>query len=149
MNLIKKAKPIIYSACLYFTIAEFIILAVASMFSLTAPEEGAVAGMFLNLGSTALVFLACLIMSALNLVWKLDYSLTVRLVIHFVGALAAWSVIFIIIPKVYDNISQIIVRSAIFAVLYLIIALIVLVIRSVIKNKRTEDLEYESKFGGF
>lgn len=147
MHLIKKVKSIIYSACLYFTAAEFLILIVASLFSTTAPEKGAVAGMFLNLGSTALVFLACLIMAALNLVWELDYSLTVRTVIHFVGALAAWAVIFIIIPGVYTDVSQIIVRSAVFAVIYLAVALAALIVRSIIKNKRSEELEYDNKFG--
>lgn len=147
MDLFKKVKGIIYSACLYFTAAEFLILITATLLSNTAPENGAIAGMFLNLGSTALVFLACLIMAALNLVWKLDYSLTVRTVIHFVGALAAWTVIFIIIPGVYTDVSQIIVRSAVFAAIYLVVALFVSVIRSIIKNRRSEELEYENKFG--
>lgn len=149
MKFIKKAKEAIYSACLYFTAAEFLILSVASVLGMTAPEKGAAAGMFINLGSTALVFAACLVLALLNNVWKLDYSLTVRFVLHFIGALAAWAVIFIIIPGVYGDVAQIIVRSAIFAVLYLIAAVIALLIRSIIRNKRTEDLEYESKFGDF
>lgn len=149
MNVLKKLKQILYSACLYFTAAEFLILIIASAFNNIAPENGGTAGKFLSLGSAALIFAACIIVAALNLVWRLDYSISVRVLLHFVGCLIAWIMITIIIPGVYTDIAQIIVRSLIFAVLYLVIAFIVFIINSIKKNRNTEDLEYEPKFGNF
>ncbi len=149
MNIFKSLKQIIYSACLYFTAAEFLILIIASAYSDLAPASGGTAGKFLSLGSAALIFTACLIVAALNLVWKLDYSVSVRILLHFVGCLIAWCVIAIIIPGVYTDIAQIIVRSLIFAVIYLVIAFIVLIVKSIKKNRSTEELEYEPKFGHY
>lgn len=149
MNIFKNLKQILYSACLYFTAAEFMILIIASAYNDLAPTSGGTAGKFLSLGSTSLIFTACLIVAALNLIWKLDYSTSVKILFHFVGCLVAWCVITIIIPGVYNEISQIIVRSLIFAVIYLVIAFIVLIIKSIKKNRRSEELEYEPKFGSY
>ncbi len=146
MNILKKLKQILYSACLYFTASEFIILIIATAFNQLAPTNGGTAGKFLSLGSAALIFLACIAVAALNLVWRIDYSLSLRLLFHFLGCLFVWAIVAIIIPGVYTDISQIIVRSLIFAVLYLIIAFIALIVHSIKKNRATEELEYESKF---
>lgn len=149
MNIFKTIKQTIYSACLYFTAAEFLILLIATSFAEMAPTNGGTAGMFLSLGSTALIFVACFIMSVLNLVWRLEYSTPVKLLLHFIGTLAAYSVIFIIIPRVYTDAAQVIARIAIFAAVYLVIAFIAVIISSIRKNRRTEDFEYESQFGNF
>ena len=149
MNIFKKTKQILYSACLYFTAAEFLILFIATGFSEISPENGGTAGMFLSLGSSALIFLACLIMSALNFVWKLDYSTPAKVLLHFIGTLIAFTVIFIIIPGAYTDVAQVIARLAILTVIYLIITFIAVIIASIKKNRRTENFEYESQFGNF
>lgn len=149
MNIMKTIKQIIGSACTYFTAAQFFLLLIATGYSEIAPEDGGTTALYLSLGSAALIFLACLIMAALNLVWRLDYSISLRMLIHFLGSLAAFAVVFIIIPGVYDSIAQILVRSLVFTAIYMIIAFIVLITNSIRNNRRTEDFEYESQFGEF
>lgn len=149
MKIYKTLKKIISDACVYYTAAEFAVLLIATGFSETSPEAGGGVGMFLSLGASALIFLACLIMSALNLVFRLDLSMSLRILIHFIGSLAAYAVVFIIIPGVWNDFAAIFVRLSVFAVLYVIIALIALLVRSVIINRRADELEYESQFSEF
>lgn len=149
MKIYKTLKKIISDACVYYTAAEFAVLLIATGFSETSPEAGGGVGMFLSLGASALIFLACLIMSALNLVFRLDLSLALRILIHFIGSLAAYAVVFIIIPGVWNDFTAIFVRLSVFAVLYVIIALIALLVRSIIINRRADELEYESQFSEF
>lgn len=141
MDKLNALKKIIYSACLYFTVAIFLILSIANIARLSSVNS------FLSLSSTALVFFACIVMSALNLIWKLDYSLGVRTLLHFFGSFATYSIIFVLIPKVYTDPSQIMVRSAVFAIVYLFVAFTVMIVWSIRKNRRSENMEYESQFG--
>ena len=148
MQLMKTFKQVLYNACLYFTAAEFLLLFIATGYKEMNPTAGGTAGMFLSLGSTALIFLACLIMSGLNLIFRLDYSISVRVLLHFIGSLIAYVIVFVLIPGAFD-VAQIIVRVLVFAVIYLIIAFIALIISSLLKNKTTEKFEYESQFNDF
>ncbi len=147
MCIMKKIKQVILNACLYFTASEFLILIIANVFNQLAPSEGGTAGKFLSLSAAALIFFACIAVSALNLILRSDYSLSVRLVIHFLGCLAVWTLVTVIIPGAYTNAMQITVRLLLFAVLYLLIAFAVLIINSIVRNRRSEGKEYESKFG--
>lgn len=149
MNIKKQIKKIISDACVYFTAAEFVILLVATGFSEMNPESGGGIAMFLSLGSASLIFLACLIMSALNLVFRLDLSAATKVMIHFIGSLIAFGVVFIIIPGVWNDFGAIFVRLGIFAVIYAVIAGIAGIVASVKNNKKADELEYESQFGEF
>lgn len=149
MNIKKQIKKIISDACVYFTTAEFVILLVATGFSEMNPSSGGGIAMFLSLGSAALIFLACLIMSALNLVFRLDLSTATKVMIHFIGSLIAFGVVFIIIPGVWNDFGAIFVRLGIFAVIYAVIAGIAGIVASVKNNKKADELEYESQFGEF
>ncbi len=149
MNLKKTLKQTLYSACLYFTITEFILLAIATGFKQLSPEDGGAFGLFLSLGSTSLIFLACLIMALLNLIFRTGYSISVRILLHFIGSLAAFSLVFIIIPGAWRDVAQIIIRLIVFAAIYLIIAFVALIVGSIRRNKHTEEFEYESQFGRF
>jgi len=143
MNRLKTVKKIIYSACVYFTVAVFVILGIATFAKLAGSAS------FLSLGSMALLFVACLIMSALNLVWKLDYSITVRTLLHFLGSFFTYAIAFIVIPKAYTNAGQVAVRSIVFIVLYLVIAFTVMLISSIRRNRRSDNMEYQSQFDNF
>ncbi len=147
MDLFKKLKQLVYSACLYFTAAEFVVLIAAALFYETAPENGGEVVKFLNLSSAASILLCAFIMSALNFIWKLNYGTAAKVFIHFVGSLAAFSILFIIVPGVWDNMAQIFVRLGIFAVIYFIIAFIVMITHSIVENKRANKLDYTDKFG--
>ena len=149
MNAMKQIKKILSDACVYFTAAEFLILLIATGFSEIDPTSGGGVGKFLSLGSAALIFAACLIMSALNLVFRLDFSTAVKVLIHFIGSLIAYSVVFIVIPGVWNNFGAIFVRLGVFAVIYAVIAGIAGIVASVKKNRKADDLEYESQFGEF
>lgn len=142
MKILTIIRKTVASACVYFTAAEFIILAVAEMFSLTSPAEGGSVRMFLSLGSTALIFLACLLFSLLNLVWRLDLSLTVRTVLHFTGSLLIWALVFIIIPGVYTDTAQIIARTIVFALLYAVIGAAALIVHVIKRNRASDASEY-------
>lgn len=143
MNKLKTVKKILTSSCIYFTVALFGIFLGAKMSN--------VAASFLSFGPAAIVYLACLIMAALNRVWKLEYSVGVRLLIHFIGSLITFALLFIIVPgkAVYTNLAQVVIRAGLFAILYFVIALIALIIASIRKNRRSDDLEYEPQFGNF
>ncbi len=147
MNFFKEFKKIIYNMCLYFTAAEFFILLVSTALSEISPEQGGTVGMFLSLGSSVLLLLACFIMSALNLIWRLEYKAPVKILLHFFGTLVAYSFIFIIIPGAYTRAAQIFARLFVFAVLYLVIAFTVLVVSSIKKIRKSEKTEYEAQFG--
>ena len=147
MKFFKNLKQIIYSACLYFTVAEFVILILATIMGYTAPEEGEAVGKFLNLSVSAIMFLFSLVMSSLNLIWKADMSGAVKVLLHFIGSFATYTVLFIIIPGVYSNVAQIVARAGIFAALYFIIAFAVLLVSTIRKNIRANKSEYESQFG--
>ncbi len=147
MNVWKFIKKTVLNACFYFTIAEFAILIVAALMQMSSPESGGTAVMFLNLPSTSLIFLSCLILSALNFIWHLEYSGTLKVLIHFFGMLAAYALVFIVIPKSYDNAARVISLLALYAGIYLVVGLIVLVINSIRKNRRSDELEYEAQFG--
>ena len=85
-------------------------------------------------------------MSLLNLVWHLDYSVTLKVLIHFIGALVAYALVFVVIPGIYSDMAQVVVRLLLFALLYVIIAFIALIVGSIRKNRRTEGLDYDSQF---
>ena len=147
MCITKKLKQVVLNACLYFTASEFFILILAKLFSETSPTSGGAVGKFLSLGATTLVFFACLALSALNLVLKANLPRSVRIVCHFLGCLAVWTLVTVMIPAAYVNPLQVLIRLIFFAVVYAIIAFIAAVIQSIIKNRRSEDKEYESAFG--
>ena len=149
MRSIKELKKIISDACVYFTVSEFVLLAIAAAFGQTSPENGGAVGRFLSLGAAGMIFAACLMMSALNLVHRLGLSGALRVLIHFTGSLIAFSLVFIIIPRAYTDFGAIFVRLGIFAVLYAVIAVIVMIVRGIAANRRSDDLEYESQFGEF
>ena len=132
MKFMKEIKKILSDACVYFTASEFVLLAVAAAFGQTSPEKGGTVGRFLSLGAAGMIFAACLMM-----------------LIHFTGSLIAFSLVFIVIPKAYSDFGAIFVRLGIFAVLYAVIAVIVLIVRGIAANRRSDDLEYESQFGEF
>ena len=142
-NKLKKFKNTLLNACLYFTVAIFIILILAEVAELSSAFS------FLSLSSTAMVFVACFLISVLNFVWKLEYSASVRTLIHFTCTFAVYGLLFIIIPGAYKMASQLAARSVIFVVAYVLIAFIVLLISSIRKNRRSDDMEYESQFGEF
>ena len=146
MKIFNTVKKVIYSACLYFTAATFIIVALVSSVDVSGTANGSTASLFLTLGGAAMIFAACLAMSLLNLVWHLRFPTPVNAAIHFVGALTVWAVMFVVIPGVYSDSSMVIVRMGIFVVLYAVIGLIALVVNLIKKIRLNNASEYEEQF---
>lgn len=146
MKFFKNLKQIVYSACLYFTAAEFAILIFANAMGLTSSQGGKELVNFLNLSSSAVILLFAFLMSALNLIWKTKLAGAVKVMIHFIGSFATYFVLFIVIPGVYGNMAQIVVRSGLFAAAYFIIAFIVLIASTVKRNMQADRDGYENKF---
>lgn len=149
MNIKKQIYKIISNACIYFTVAEFVILLIATGYSEIDPQSGGSVTMFLSLGSAALIFLAAFIMSAMNLVFKLDFSTPIKIMIHFIGSLVAYSFVFIMIPKAYNDFGAIFVRLGLFIVIYAVFLAIYGIVSSIKANKKADELEYSSQFGEF
>ncbi len=145
MNFLKFMKKTVLNACFYFTLAEFAVLSFATVF-LASESGGSTAVEFLNLGSTALLFLACFILSAFNFIWSLEYSTSVKVLVHFFGMLAAFALIFIVIPRAFDSATHIISLVAMYTGIYLVVAFVVLVVGSIRKIRRSNKLEYKSQF---
>lgn len=149
MNLRKRIWKIISDACVYFTVAEFFVLFVATGFSELDPEAGGGVGKYLSLGAAALLFLGCFLLSLLNLTFKLDLSSSLRVLIHFIGTTVAYSLVFIVIPGVYNDFGAIFVRLGVFVIIYAVGLLIGVIVTSSKRNHRADSIEYESQFGEF
>lgn len=147
MKALKFIKKTAMNACVYFTIAEFVLLIFVTLLQKFAAEDGGSAVTFLNLGSTVLIFLACFCLAALNFVWRLNCSTPIRVLIHYLGMLAVFSLIFIVIPRAWDNPIRVAVIIGAYTLVYLVVGLIATVINSIRKNRSSDKLEYESQFG--
>lgn len=140
MNVFKYIKQTVYSACLYFTVTEFLIIILATAGNILSGNG------FFSLTAAALTFLACFVIAALNIVWKLDRSTPLKLVIHYLGSIVA------VMPLLFgigigNDIGRLLVCVLAFTVIYAVIAFVILLVSSICKNRRTEDFEYESQFG--
>lgn len=143
MNILKTIKNTLRSSCVYFVAAEFLILILAALFPEIAPNKLDVADL---LATFLPIFISCVVVAAFNLVWRLNYSMSIKFIVHFFGMLIAYSIIFIIIPKAYTYVPQFIARLAVFIVIYIVVAFAVFIIRSIKKSHSSEALEYESQF---
>ena len=148
-TVLKEIGKIIYNACLYFTVAAFLLLigavTLGDVGTATTTGQNVTSYQYL-IGTMSLLFLGCFTMSVLNLIWKLRYSVTVKLLLHFLCALAAYIVIFVWLHGRYSTMEQILVRVLLFVVVYFVAAFIALIIGSFRKNKKAEKLEYDSQF---
>ena len=119
---------------------------VEPVYETVVDETGKEVVNFLNLSSSAVLLLFAFVMSALNLIWKAELSGAVKVLIHFIGSFATYAVLFIIIPGVYGNMAQIVVRGGLFAAAYFIVAFAVLIVSTVKRNRKADREEYENKF---
>ncbi len=147
MNALKFIKKTVMDACVYFTAAEFSLIIFVTLVQKFAAEDGGTAVMFLNLGATVLIFLACFCLAALNFIWRLKCSTVVRVLIHYIGMLAVFSLVFIVIPHAWDNTIRVVVIIVAYTLVYLIVGLIAMVINSIRKKRASDNLEYKSQFG--
>ena len=81
--------------------------------------------------------------------WPLTEDRTKPAIPFLNRPLIAYSVVFIVIPGVWNNFGAIFVRLGVFAVIYAVIAGIAGIVASVRNNCKADDLEYESQFGEF
>ena len=71
------------------------------------------------------------------------------MLIHFIGTTVAYSLVFIVIPGVYNDFGAIFVRLGVFVIIYAVGLLIGVIVTSSKRNHRADSIEYESQFGEF
>lgn len=109
--------------------------------SAAAPQD-----YLIGVGTTPIIFLFCFIMALLNLCWKLKYSITIKLLLHFLASLAAYTVVFVFMLGNSPSVENIFVRVLLFTVVYFVVAFIALIVTSIRKNRKSEKAEYTSQF---
>ncbi len=145
----KKFKKILTDACVYFTAAELFIIAIAELFRVNDPVAGGGISVFLSLASALTILVACVIMSAMRLIFETDLAGVLQVVLHFFGSLIAYSLVFIVIPGAWRDFGASFARVGIFLLLYFVILIISLIVKSLKQKRRSDDSEYESQFGEF
>ncbi|MBQ8250161.1 MAG: DUF3021 family protein [Clostridia bacterium] len=144
-KILKEVKNIIYNACLYFTIAVFVLMIAFTIASqnesFAQPEK-----MLLSPKLTGIIFSYSFVMAFLNLIWKIKYSVTIKLLLHFIGSLAAFAVFFIFMLENNSTVESTFLRALIFTVVYFVIAIIALIIGSIRKSRKNTNADYDSQF---
>ncbi len=144
-KIFKEVKSIIYNSCLYFTIAVFVLMTafiiVSPNESFSEPEK-----MLLSPKLTGIIFSYSFVMALLNLILKIKYSVTIKLLLHFIGSLTAFAFFFIFMLKNNSTVESVFLRALIFTVLYFVIATIVLIITSIRKSRKNANTDYNSQF---
>lgn len=144
--MVKEIKKIISKACVYFTLVEFLLLIIAPYIMKTVVKSVGEAN-FLTLRSAAFIFLALLLLSALDLVFKIPRVPSAILrVIHYFLCLTSALIPIICVPK--KTPPEIILISIIFiSVLYIVLSLVTYFIKTFF-GKKENDGEYNAVIDG-
>ncbi len=144
-NIFKELKNIIYNTCLYFTGLTFLLLIA---FTLMAEGDSIASAKDYLIGMTTSshILLFCFIMSLLNLCFKIKYSMTIKVLLHFLLSLAAYAIVFVFMLGSNQTVENISVRLLLFTVVYFVIAFIALIVTSIRKNRKNANDEYTSQF---
>lgn len=140
--MIKEIKRIIACSCIYFTAFEFALL-ISAPYIMKAITKGTGEANFLTLKSAALIYLTFLLLSALDLVFKIPkMPSTVKRIGHFILCILS-SLIPIVFVPVKTSASIVLISAIIFTFAYIIITLITYLVTNIISSKK-KDSEYES-----
>lgn len=144
-NIFKELKNIIYNTCLYFTGLTFLLLIA---FTLMAERDSIASAQdyLIGMKTSSHILLFCFIMSLLNLCFKIKYSITVKLLLHFLLSLATYAVVFVFMLGNNQTVENISVRLLLFTVVYFVIAIIALIVTSIRKSRESANDEYTSQF---
>jgi len=128
----------IYPTCSFFTIAVFITNIVGTL----AKQAQIVP----TLSFMALLFLFSLSISILNRVFYTKLNPVVKFTIHFVGCTAAFALVFVVFSGYYKNSSSSVFIMFFFALVYLIIMAVGVLIRNMLFRKKIDSTPYKKQF---
>lgn len=139
MKFLPKIKAVLQNACVIFAVVTFVICALGALFS-----DGKLATTFPALSG---FFLFSLILSLLNEILKIKkIHIALRIALHFIGTMICFYAVFIIVGAFSDKVSGKLIIMAVAALIYAIVALVVLLIAQARKNKKRDSEKYEAQF---
>lgn len=129
----------IYPACVYFSLMIF------GMTALTYAAE------FENFAPTIKMqlfsWLFAMISAALQQIFYTDkLNMFFKVLLHYLGSMTAFIVIFIVLAANYDNAVGALVIAVVLSVIYFFVAAVVLLIRAALKKSDGSDEKYKRQF---
>ena len=137
--LYKIFRSIVYPACFYFTICTFITSIIA-----TLGNEKAMAA---NLSFVVMLFIFSLFMAAINKIFGTKLNAVLKIVIHFIGTLISFTLVFVVFSGYYKNGQStfFIIISMVFV--YAVVLSIIMFIKSLFNKKKNKKADYKNQFG--
>ncbi len=143
----KTFKKILTSTCIFYTIGEFIILIGAQIALGATDGTGAQLKNFLSLGSAALVLAAAFLLAAFNRIFATKLPRVICFLLHYAGMLTSFLLLFVFILGNYKRgAGAVLLLIGLFTIIYALIAFVCVLVNKGIKNKKTDENEYENLF---
>lgn len=128
---------ILTPACIIFTVITLALTGLATTLTSFAPQFEALVALFIY----------SVVLAALNrILYIRSLHIALRLVLHCAGVLASFLVIFLLVLSDASHTRGALIISAVIAVLYFIVAAIVLAIKHALKRNENEKKEYKKMF---
>lgn len=128
---------ILMPACLIFTVITLALTGIATTITNFAPQFEALIALFIY----------SVVLAALNRILYLrSLHIGLRLVLHCTGIVASFLAIFLLVLSDSSHTRGALIISAVIAVLYFIIAAIVLAVKHALKRNENEKKEYKKMF---
>lgn len=131
----------IYPACMYFSISIFAVSIVANDTSNSAWAP--------TISAMLWFWIFSLVMAALGNIFRTDkINMLFKVMLHYIGTIAAFILIFIVAVSNYDNAAGAMIISVVLTVVYFFITSVVLLIRYAIKRAENKSERYKKQFNG-
>lgn len=131
----------IYPACMYFSISMFAVSIVANDTSNSAWAP--------TISAMLWFWIFSLVMAVLGNIFRTDkINMLFKVMLHYIGTIAAFLLIFIVAVSNYDNAAGAMIISVVLTVVYFFITSVVLLIRYAIKRAENKSERYKKQFNG-
>lgn len=134
----KQIKTIFLNATIYYTLITLLMYTIGS---LILNEQ-----MVPRLDIMYEILIFSVLVSFINQVFQTKLNTFAKYAIHFSGIGAVYFVLFLLIGGVADQGNFILIGMGLYTFIYLIIAFILFVIRSLIHKKKDEAIPYKKQF---
>lgn len=139
MKALNKIKAIVLGGCAIFTAVTFFMCALGTLFS-----DGKLATTFPALLG---FFVFSLVLSCLGEVLKIkSIHPALRIVLHFIGSMVCFYGVFIRLGAFSEKISGKLVIMVLSAIIYAVIAAVILIIRHIRFGLKRDNEKYEAQF---
>lgn len=130
---------LIYPACMYFSLSTFAVtmLVYFTMNPAWAPTFEAMTG----------IWIFSLIMAGLGNIFRYKkVNMFLKILIHYIGTVMSFIGIFLVFMTDYDNITGAVAIVAVFSVIYLFVASVILLISGTINRSNHKKEKYKKQF---